>query len=233
MKRQFKGIWIPSDIWLNQDMSITEKFLYAEIHSFSAHNSSCYKSNKTLSEQFSVSESTIKRAIKNLELQGYIMVSRTGRTRCMSVLDLACMGQSDPEEVQSEPEAGQPDLSQGSNRPPSKTVSRTVSNSSSKDVEIVMPFDDETFSYWWDVWILERKERRYGKYTKRGEQSALHKLSNDARGESEVAIKIIQQSIANGWKGLFALKEDYGKKRISKDFDRDKLQSYLESFDDD
>jgi len=232
MKRQFRGIWIPSNVWLNPDISVIEKFLYAEIHSFSSHDSSCYKSNKTLSEQFLVSESTIKRAVKNLELQGLIMITRTGRTRNMSALDLECMGQPDLLEGQNEPDEGQIDLPEGSNRPPSKTDTRTVSKTSSKE-KLVMPFDTKEFAYWWEVWLEERKDRKYKRYTHRGEQAALHTLTSDAHGEEDVAIAIIKQSITHGWRGLFPIKESYGKKGISKNFDRDKLQRYLESLGDD
>lgn len=234
MKRQFKGIWIPADVWLNNSMSVIEKFLYAEILSFSSHDSSCYKANKTLSAQFLVSESTIKRAVKNLEQEGLIMITRTGRTRCMSALDLSCMGQPEPDAGQNEPDAGHIDLVEGSNRPPSKTVTRTASNSS-KVSEVVMPFEEKVFKEAWMIWIAERKARRYGKYTEVGEAAALHKLWLESSATCEVAVKMIHESIANGWRGIFPLKEKNGRKSngISKDFDRDKLQDYLESLGND
>jgi len=242
MKRQFRGIWIPASIWLNGDMTIIEKCLYAEIHSFSASDSGCYKSNKTLSEQFCVSESTIKRAVKNLELQGFICLHRTGRTRSMTVLDLECMGHSEPldgqydlHEGQIESDKGQNDPPVGSDCTPSKTVSRTASstNSSTIEKEIVLPFDTDAFKHWWDTWLQERRDRRYKKYTHKGEQAALHKLINDAYGDEAVAIAMIQQSIAHGWRGLFPVKQNRNGKGASQSFDTGKLQSYLESLGDD
>ena len=31
--RDFKGIWIPKDIWLSKELSLMEKVLFVEIHS--------------------------------------------------------------------------------------------------------------------------------------------------------------------------------------------------------
>jgi len=31
--RDFKGVWIPKDIWLSENLSLMEKVLFVEIHS--------------------------------------------------------------------------------------------------------------------------------------------------------------------------------------------------------
>lgn len=65
MNRDFKGVWIPKEIWLNEDLSPLDKCLLAEIDSLDAENE-CYASNEYLAKFCQVSEATIKRSVKKL-----------------------------------------------------------------------------------------------------------------------------------------------------------------------
>jgi hypothetical protein len=67
-------------------------------------------------------------------------------------------------------------------------------------------WDSETFTEAWKMWIDERRERGIKKYTLRGELAGLKKLFLLASGNERTAIAIIQQSIEQGWQGLFELK---------------------------
>lgn len=69
--RDFKGIWIPKDIWFNTELSITDKILLAEIDSLDNENH-CTASNEYFSEFFKVSVPTISRSIKKLKDLGFI-----------------------------------------------------------------------------------------------------------------------------------------------------------------
>ena len=66
-----------------------------------------------------------------------------------------------------------------------------------------MPFESKEFAEAWEVWKQERRERGTKKYTQRGEQAA---LQNDSQGDEATAVQMIHQSIANGWQGIFPLK---------------------------
>jgi len=88
----------------------------------------------------------------------------------------------------------------------STNTSKRTKNNTIKERGVVLPFDSKEFADAWDVWITERRERGTKKYTQRGEQAALHKLQNDSQGDEATAIAIIHQSIANGWQGLFPIK---------------------------
>ena len=69
--RDFKGVWIPKEIWLNTELSITDKVLLAEIDSLDNENH-CTASNEYFSEFFKVSVPTISRSIKKLKDLGFI-----------------------------------------------------------------------------------------------------------------------------------------------------------------
>lgn len=74
--------------------------------------------------------------------------------------------------------------------------------------KIKLPYDSEKFKTKWDEWKeYKSKEHRFRYKTTMSEEAALSKLANLARGEPE-AIQIIQEAIANGWKGFFPLKQN-------------------------
>ena len=78
---------------------------------------------------------------------------------------------------------------------------------------LVYPFEDDAFFQLWEEWKIDRKERGIKTYTLRGEQAALTKLNNDADGDVRVAIQMIQNSIANGWQGIFKINNQKTKQR--------------------
>lgn len=87
MQRDFKGVWIPKDIWLNEQLDITEKAIFAEIDSLDNENG-CTANNSYFTNFFKVSESTITRAISHLKELGLIESSFDGRVRTLRVVKL-------------------------------------------------------------------------------------------------------------------------------------------------
>tara|TARA_R100001510_G_C7629440_1_gene188606 strand:+ start:616 stop:1332 length:717 start_codon:yes stop_codon:yes gene_type:complete len=60
----------------------------------------------------------------------------------------------------------------------------------------------------WREWRIYRKETFRSKYKPIGEKAAIKKLMRLSQGCQELQRKILQQSIENGWKGIFELKEE-------------------------
>lgn len=80
--QDFKGIWIPIEIWLNKALSVNEKFLLAEINSLDCGEDHCSASNQELMDKLCMSERTVQKALKNLKALGYVsFVSFNGRKR--------------------------------------------------------------------------------------------------------------------------------------------------------
>ena len=71
---------------------------------------------------------------------------------------------------------------------------------------LLFPFTDEVFLNRWEAWKTYKKEQFKFSYKHSGEQAGLKNIGDLARGNLEVALSIIQQSMANGWKGFFELK---------------------------
>jgi len=59
----------------------------------------------------------------------------------------------------------------------------------------------------WREWRIYRKETFRSKYKPIGEKAAIGKLMRLSEGCQKLQKKILQQSIENGWKGIFELKE--------------------------
>jgi len=70
--RKFKGIWIPSEVWLNQVLSIQEKAMLAEVDSLQDSDRGCYASNLYFSEFFNLSKDRVSRIINSLVSKGYL-----------------------------------------------------------------------------------------------------------------------------------------------------------------
>ena len=60
----------------------------------------------------------------------------------------------------------------------------------------------------WNLWKEFRKEQFRTTYKKLGEAAAISKLLRISNNNKENQAQIIQQSIENGWKGLFELKTE-------------------------
>lgn len=74
MKRDFKGIWIPAEIWLAADLSIMEKLFLVEIDSLD-NEKGCFASNAYFAEFFGISTRRVSEIIN--ELVSKKMISST------------------------------------------------------------------------------------------------------------------------------------------------------------
>lgn len=71
--RDFKGVWIPKEIWLNTDLSIIEKVLLVEIDSLDNSEKGCFASNEYLASFVQLSEGRVANIISDLKKRGYII----------------------------------------------------------------------------------------------------------------------------------------------------------------
>ena len=74
MERAFKGIWIPKEIWLSEDLNIMEKLFLVEIDSLD-NRDGCFASNDYFSKFFKLSKNRCSEIIKSLEEKKYILIS--------------------------------------------------------------------------------------------------------------------------------------------------------------
>ena len=72
--RDFKGVWIPKEIWLSPDLSLMEKVLFVEIHSLD-NERGCFASNRHFADFFGLSDRQIRRYLVTLKEKGLISIT--------------------------------------------------------------------------------------------------------------------------------------------------------------
>ena len=88
LERDFKGVWITREIWLDSRLNAIDKVVLAEIDSLDNENH-CNASNEYLSKFCQCSQKTITRSINKLIELGYIkVISFDGRHRIIE----SCLG---------------------------------------------------------------------------------------------------------------------------------------------
>lgn len=72
--RGFKGVWIPSEIWLDENLTVQEMVFLIEIDSLD-QKKGCFASNQHFADFFGLSKSRSSEVIKKLEEKGYINIT--------------------------------------------------------------------------------------------------------------------------------------------------------------
>ena len=73
-KQKLKGLWIPAEILLNEDLSDKEKIILSMILYLSEDTSSCFASNKYISNIVNVTHERVSKIISSLKNKEYINV---------------------------------------------------------------------------------------------------------------------------------------------------------------
>ena len=83
-------------------------------------------------------------------------------------------------------------------------------------VMVMLPFESEEFINYWEMWKeFKRKQFKFTYATPQSEQAALKDLVKLSEGNERIALEIIEQSMAKGWKGFFTLKNETNATGIS------------------
>jgi hypothetical protein len=98
-------------------------------------------------------------------------------------------------------------------------------NENRNEVKDVLVFPSFEFQNIWEQWIQYKKDEHKDTYkSSKTEQIAINNLIKLCSGNLQVAEEIVNNSIANKYKGLFEIK---GQKAAPKD----KMQQYLDHFE--
>ena len=96
--RDFEGVWIPREIYLNDELNALEKIIFTEINSLDSHISGgdyCYASNDYLAKFCGCSPRKVRETISKLTKMGYLRTVRIdGRKRWVESLLKSRMAKS-------------------------------------------------------------------------------------------------------------------------------------------
>lgn len=94
-KREFEGIWIPREIWLNEELGALDKVILAEITSLDRNEEHCYAGNDYLARFCQCSENKVSKSISKLKKLGYIkQIGFDGRKRTLTSAYSVCNRES-------------------------------------------------------------------------------------------------------------------------------------------
>ena len=225
MDRDFKGVWIPKEFYLNKDLSWAEKILLVEIDSLDKDGIGCFASNEYLANFLMLSEGSVANMIIKLINKGYLIKKGfDGRKRYISVnseLTKILSQDSQKDEVRINKNMNSEStktLTQSKqkyehsntiNKTITKPLNKTIKKESKKNFTLLFPseFSPQLIKKVTDF-IEYRKEI---KKPFKSEKSITQKIENFAKelkqyGE-EIVIASIDNAIANGWQGTFINKE--------------------------
>lgn len=200
MERDFKGVWIPKEVWLDERLSALDKIILVEIDSLDNEDTHCYASNEYLAEFCQCSERKITEAISKLLKYGYIKVAKfDGKKRFLSS-SLAKNASLPSKKCQADSQ----------NLLHNNIYNNKENNIRKKERKFDDVFEEKNVSSKLKEAFIELiKSRKLNKknMTDKALELAIDKVRKLGKDEEE-QIKIIYQSIENGWQGLFPLKEE-------------------------
>jgi biotin operon repressor len=225
-------------------LSAVQLAIWADAWTWAKQGAKAYRTNDQLAEMFGCTVKSVSKAIAGLKAAGLIdsrMVN--GRQR---ILTATIPSNVHPPErpssstsILSNVHAASPSTStlHPPERPPcipsnvhqvEKVVEQIVEKkvekrASQPKIEIVMPWESDEFASAWREWKeYKRVEKRFTFKSPKTEQTALHKIHQDAEGNEHLAVFAIATSIANGWAGIFInaqLKREFSKREGSRGSD--------------
>lgn len=199
---QFSGVFVPREVLLDQDLSANAKLIFAIVQSLD-NDKGCYASNEYIGGMVGLSESSVRASLQALEEKKYIeryvfdgtsRVLKTCTTKSFSAEPRQISGDTPPE-IQR----------------PTRQKSGTYSNRK-KNIDInslllpPLPHGD-AFAKAWEDWKAYRAECKKP-LTSASIREQLKFLSQQNEHD---AITSIENSIRNGWAGLFAPRQQGGK----------------------
>lgn len=243
-ERDFKGVWIPKEIWLNENLSMLEKVMYIEIDSLDNENH-CFAGNDYFAKFCNCSQSAVTKAIKHLKELGMIeQISFDGRQRV-----LLCVGKNanQPSKIyEAESENLRTNNIASSKKDKYRKEKTIIINNNStksakntkqsqtkeresmytKCVALINDIteDSETRNLLLEFWKMQvdiNKELGTPFYTNmfKGKLNALQKIPEKDWKQA------IQNALQNGWKNIYPLKEEQKKTKAGVDIKRDNAKT--------
>jgi DNA-binding MarR family transcriptional regulator len=190
---------IPANVRYDKELPANAKLLYGEITALCNEKGFCWATNGYFAELYDVAPETVSRWISKLEQKGYISmehIESEGNTRKIWIFTPL------DEKIKTSKQKDQEGLDEKIKQ---NTTVNTTNNK--REGELELPFKSEAFKEKWEEWLKYRKERKTPSYKPTGLKHTFKKIQTLSQNNEIAAIKILEQSMGNGWQGLFPLKE--------------------------
>ena len=207
--RDFKGVWIPKEVWLDTRLNALDKVILMEIDSLDQGEKGCYASNEHLAEFCQCSKTKVSTAISKLIECGYLYIQNfDGRKRELKSRVSNFERQSLKKcnaDIQNLKESN---TYRNTNNNTNNTVSKKERKSKSKsyDEQITEYTQNEELQNALKAFVQMRSFIKKP-LTEYGLKLLLNKLSKIGRTDEE-KIAIVNRSVEHNWQGFFEIKEE-------------------------
>lgn len=214
---KFTGVWIPAAIFQTPSISITAKVVYGVLESLD-NEGGCFASNAYLSKHLGLEERQVRNLLADLEAAGLITrTEETGRRIIRTIERVAVTkaltdGQVTRSEGGNKLPRGRQEIAVGGgkklptyNKEDNKEDKDTVQ----QQIWIVrLPFGSDAFLKAWRSWVIYRKQLKKSLT----DSSVQAQCKEFALWGEQKSIEAIEQSIKQGWQGLFEPNKKFGSK---------------------
>lgn len=230
LNQMFSGVWIPREVVLDATLSPLGKLLFSVIQSLDGGDG-CSASNSYISTIIGADERYLRRLLSELEDRGLIIRveapdgSRLIKTSVTAALEKTIVQQGGEGEkdrggrVKKTPPASYKDSKEDITIPPTPLEGGLDSDRKprAEKVEYVvheseLPFQSDRFKTAWRDWVRFRAEAK----KKMTPMTASRQLAVLKAFGEENSIASIEQSIRNGWQGLFEVKQSFQRQQPTK-----------------
>ena len=208
MERDFKGIWIPKEIWLDDRLNALEKMILMEIDSLDTDEKGCYATNDYIAEFCQCTSKKVSLAVKKLiELEYIELVRFDGRRRIIKSR-LKKSSNLPRKKFQADWKKSQSIYNDKRN------IERNIEINNNNPIIPSSYFDNEELDALFKDFLSMRKKIK-AVNSDRAITLLINKLS---KYDDKTKIKMIENSIENSWKGIYELKEEKKKPVYSDTF---------------
>lgn len=215
---KFTGVWIPAAIFQTKTISITAKVVYGVLESLD-NEGGCFASNAYLSKHLGLEERQVRNLLADLEAAGLITRKEDPNGRRIirtiervAVTKALCDGQVTRSEGGNKLPRGRQEIAVGGGK--KLPTYNKEDNKEDKDTVqqqmwiVRLPFGSEAFIASWKSWVTYRKEMK----KKLTDSSVQAQFKEFALWGEQKSTEAIEQSIKQGWQGLFEPNKKFGTK---------------------
>ena len=208
MERDFKGIWIPKEIWLDDRLNALEKMILMEIDSLDTDEKGCYATNDYIAEFCQCTSTKVSLAVKKLvELEYIEVVKFDGRRRLIK-----SRLENNYKQTLRNLKADFKNINTLYND--KRNIERNIEINKKEIIKEKRYFEDDNLNDLFKDFLSMRKKIK-AVNSDRAITLLINKLS---KYDDKTKIKMIENSIENSWKGIYELKEEKKKPVYSDTF---------------
>ena len=203
-ERDFKGVWIPKQVWLDTRLTALDKVILTEIDSLDQSERGCFASNKHIADFCQCSETKVSKSISTLIKYGYLYVQnfdgrqRELKSRLSNNANLPCKNYKADEHKMQE--------SNTYTNPTTNTENKKKERKKTGYDEILSQIENESLRECYLEYIKMRKMIK-APMTDRALTMLIHRVEGFEPNNVERQKQMLENAIMNNWKSVYPLKD--------------------------